>query len=236
MARHATSSSRRWPSGKVTVVAVIIVAILGAATTFIVLETSATPTSTHHLSAVTRPTASTTSTAPTSTTTTTRPAGPGFDVGQVTAIGDSVMLDYQDPLQTSIPGINVNASVSRQWSAGESILQTMKADGQLGADVIVALGTNGPITDADFDNMMAILGGASRVVFVNVHVDRAWQDPNNAVLANGATRYPNVVVADWATLAAQNPQWFGSDGTHLAIDGPGADALASLIASTVTNG
>jgi hypothetical protein len=236
MARHATSSSRRWPSGKVTVVAVIIVAILGAATTFIVLETSATPTATHHLSAVTRPTASTTSTAPTSTTTTTRPAGPGFDVGHVTAIGDSVMLDYQDPLQVSIPGINVNASVSRQWSAGESILQTMKADGQLGADVIVALGTNGPITDADFDNMMAILGGASRVVFVNVHVDRAWQDPNNAVLANGATRYPNVVVADWATLAAQNPQWFGSDGTHLAIDGPGADALASLIASTVTNG
>ena len=73
--------------------------------------------------------------------------------------------------------------------------------------------------------MMAILGGASRVVFVNVHVDRPWQDPNNAVLANGAARYPNVVVADWATLAAQNPQWFGPDGTHLAIDGPGADAL-----------
>ena len=236
MARHATSSSRRWPSGKVTVVAVIIVAILGAATTFIVLETSATPTSTHHLSAVTRPTASTTSTAPTTTTTTTRPAGPGFNVGQVTAVGDSVMLDYQDSLQTSIPGISVNASVSRQWSDGESILQTLKADGQLGADVIVALGTNGPITDTDFDDMMAILGGASRVVFVNVHVDRPWQDPNNAVLANGAARYPNVVVADWATLAAQNPQWFGSDGTHLAIDGPGAQALASLIASTLTNG
>ena len=112
------------------------------------------------------------------------------------------MLDYQDPLKTSIPGINVDAAVSRQWSDGESILQTLKADGQLGGDVIVGLGTNGPITDADFDNMMAILGGASRVVFVNVHVDRPWQDPNNAVLANGATRYPNVVVADWATLAA----------------------------------
>ena len=42
-------------------------------------------------------------------------------------------------------------------------------------------------------------------------------------------RYRNVVVADWATLAAQNPQWFGADGTHLAIDGPGAVALASLV-------
>jgi hypothetical protein len=233
MAKHATTPTWRRPSGKVTAVAIIVVAVLAAVTTFAVLETS---DSTHHLAAAHHPKATTTSTAPTTTTTTTRPPGPGFNAGQVTAVGDSVMLDYQDPLQTSIPGINVNAAVSRQWSDGAAILQTLKTDGQLGADVIVALGTNGPITDSDFDDMMTILGGASRVVFVNVHVDRPWQDPNNAVLTNGATRYPNVVIADWATLAAQNPQWFGPDGTHLAIDGPGADALASLVASTLANG
>jgi hypothetical protein len=236
MARHASTSRRRRPSGKVTVLAIIVVAVLAAATTFVVLETSATSKSSHHLAAATHPKATTTSTAPTTTTTTTRPAGPGFDAGHATAVGDSVMLDYQDPLQAAIPGIDVDAAVSRQWSDGEFILQTLKSDGQLGADVVVALGTNGPITDSDFDDMMSILGGASRVVFVNVHVDRPWQDPNNAVLANGAARYPNVVIADWATLAAQNPQWFGSDGTHLAIDGPGADALAALIASTLANG
>jgi hypothetical protein len=236
MAQHATTSRRWRPSGRFTAAAVVILVVVAAITTFVVLETSATSTPTHHLSAASRAKETTTSTAPTTTTTTTRPPGPGFNAGQVTAVGDSVMLDYQDPLQTSIPGINVNAAVSRQWSDGESILQTLKADGQLGADVIVALGTNGPITDTDFDSMMAILGGASRVVFVNVHVDRPWQDPNNAVLASGAARYPNVVIADWATLANQNPQWFGSDGTHLAIDGPGADALAGLIASTLANG
>jgi hypothetical protein len=146
------------------------------------------------------------------------------------------MLDYQDPLQTDIPGINVNASVSRQWSDGLQVLQLLKASGQLGAEVIVGLGTNGPITDGDFDAIMQVLSGASRVVFVNYHVDRPWQDPNNAVLANGAARYPNVFVADWATLAAQNPQWFGSDGTHLGIDGPGATALAMLVTSTLANG
>jgi hypothetical protein len=236
MARHATTSRRRRPSGKVTALAIIVVAVLAAATTFVVLESSATSKSSHHLAAATHPTATTTSTAPTTTTTTTRPAGPGFNAGHATAVGDSVMLDYQDPLQAAIPGIDVDAAVSRQWSDGEFILQTLKSDGQLGADVVVALGTNGPITDSDFDDMMSILGGASRVVFVNVHVDRPWQDPNNAVLANGAARYPNVVIADWATLAAQNPQWFGPDGTHLAIDGPGADALAALIASTLANG
>jgi hypothetical protein len=238
MARHASKRTRRRPSGKATAIVVAIVAVLAAGAAFLVLETSATSTPTRHLAASARPPATTTtaSTAPTTTTTTTRPPGPGFNAGQVTAVGDSVMLDYQDPLKTSIPGVNVDASVSRQWSEGESILQTMKAEGQLGGDVVVGLGTNGPITDADFDAMMSILGGASRVVFVNVHVDRPWQDPNNAVLANGASRYPNVVVADWATVATQNPQWFGADGTHLAIDGPGADALAALIASTLNNG
>jgi hypothetical protein len=235
MARHALTRTRRRPSGKVLAV-VVVVAVLGGLAAFLVLESSAPSTPAHHVTAATHPEASTTSTASTTTTSTTRPPGPGFNAGQVTAVGDSVMIDYQDPLKTAIPGINVDAAVSRQWSDGESILQTLKSDGQLGGDVIVGLGTNGPITDADFDAMMAILGGASRVVFVNVHVDRPWQDPNNAVLASGATRYPNVVVADWATLAAQNPGWFGADGTHLAIDGSGADALAQLVASTLSNG
>ena len=99
----------------------------------------------------------TTTTAPTSTTLPLPAAAPGFVAGHVTAVGDSVMLDYQDPLQTDIPGITVDAAVSRQWSEGESILQQLKASGQLGSEVIVALSTNGPISDTDFDNMMAIL-------------------------------------------------------------------------------
>jgi len=146
------------------------------------------------------------------------------------------MLDYRDPLQTDIPGIDIDATVSRQWSGGVQVFQELKTSGQLGAEVIVGLGTNGPITDSDFDAMMQVLSGASRVVFVNFHVDRDWQDPNNAVLANGASRYPNVFIADWASLAATNPQWFGSDGTHLGIDGPGATALAMLVASTLATG
>ena len=216
---------------------------LGAVAAFVALETPAHSTPTRRSSAPHRPSPTATAlptTNPPSTTSPTSalpgPAGPGFLPGQATAVGDSVMLDYQDPLKAAIPGIDVDAAVSRQWSDGESVLQSLKASGQLGALVVVGLGTNGPITSVDFDAMMAILGGASRVVFVNVHVDRPWQDPNNAVLASGAARYPNAVVADWATPAAQNPQWFGPDGTHLAVDGPGADALAALVAKTLANG
>jgi len=193
-------------------------------------------------------TASTTTStvAPTTTTTTTTatagghgptsspplPApGPGFKAGQVTAVGDSVMIDYETPLQQDIPGINVQAAVSEQWSAGEQQLDQLKSQGQLGAVVIVGLSTNGPISSSDFDAMMGILSGASRVVFVTVHVDRPWQDPNNAVLAAGVSQFPHAVLADWNGLASQNPGWLYSDGTHLPIDGPGAQALAGLVAA-----
>jgi hypothetical protein len=182
----------------------------------------------------------------TTTTTTTTPAalgpitspplpapGPGFRPGVVTAIGDSVMLDAEGDLQHDIPGVQINAAVSRQWSDGEAVLSQLKSVGFLGAVVVVALGTNGPITAADFDQMMTILDGASRVVFVTVHVDQPWQDPVNDVLEAGVKSYPRVLLADWATLAAANPQWFGSDGTHLPIGGPGAEALAALIATKV---
>jgi hypothetical protein len=141
------------------------------------------------------------------------------------------MLDYASDLATDLPGVDVEASVSRQWSAGETLLQQLRSEGRLGSVVVVALGTNGPITDADFDAMMSVLSGTSRVVFVNIVVDRPWQDPNNQVLASGVTRYPNAVIADWRSLEAQHPDWVYSDGTHLPIGGSGAQALAALIAS-----
>ena len=160
------------------------------------------------------------------------PAG-GLVVGHVTAVGDSVMLDYQSNLQTDVPGVDVEAAVSRQWATGEQLLQQLRSEGRLGAVVVVALGTNGPITSADFDAMMSVLSGASRVVFVNIVVDRSWQDPNNQVLASGVAQYSNAVIADWHSLESQNPSWVYSDGTHLPIGGAGAQALAALIASKV---
>jgi hypothetical protein len=237
VARHAAKSGRR--STLIILAVVLVAAAAGVAGGVVIFRHGNPhgPSSSLLVSGRARPTSLPTTTAPTTTTTTTLPPpAPGFVAGHVTAVGDSVMLDYQTPLQTDVPGIDVEASVSRQWYTGVSILQQLKAAGQLGAEVVVALSTNGPISDADFDQMMGVLQGASRVVFVNVHVDKPWQDPNNQVLAAGAARYPNVVIADWATMAAQNPSWFGSDGTHLAIDGAGTTELASLIASKLSVG
>ncbi len=161
------------------------------------------------------------------------PCTPVAVPGGAYAVGDSVMIDAQVPLQECVPNIQVNAAVSRQWSDGETILRGVMAGASPPSVVVVALGTNGPITAADFDAMMSILPGASRVVFVTVHVDRPWQNQVNGVLAGGVARYPKAVLADWESLAAQHPEWFYTDGTHLPIGGPGAQALAALIASKV---
>jgi hypothetical protein len=152
----------------------------------------------------------------------------------VTSIGDSVMIDAEPDLQKDIPGIDVRAMVSFQFYAGIGLVQTLRSEHVLGAIIVIGLGTNGPFSSAQFDQMMAACAGASRVVFITVHVDQPWQDQVNAALAAGVARYPKVaVLADWEALAAKHPEWLYSDGTHLPIGGTGAQALAALVASKV---
>ena len=43
------------------------------------------------------------------------------------------------------------------------------------------------------------------------------------------TRARNCFVADWDTLAAAHPAWFGQDGVHMAVGGEGAAAFAHLV-------
>jgi hypothetical protein len=163
------------------------------------------------------------------------PPDPGLVPCRVTAIGDSVMLDAQAALQAAIPGIDVEAAVSRQWDAGVALAQQLRSEGDLGAIVVIDLGTNGPVSWQQFTNMMAVLAGASRVVFVTIHVPSAlsWSQSVNSTLEQGVARYPRAVLADFNTLADQNPQWFGADGVHMPVGGPGDEAMAALIKSAI---
>jgi hypothetical protein len=184
-----------------------------------------------------------------STTTTTRlgsppPAGScsvpplrkpaaGLVVGRVTAVGDSVMIDLEPYLQSDVKGIDFDAVVGQQWYSGISDVQQLRADGQLGAVVVIELGTNGPITTELFDQMMSELQGVSRVVFVTNYVPDAYQNANNAIIEAGASRYGNVAVANWYALASAHPGWLCPDGYHLSCGGPGAQEVAALITRCV---
>ena len=146
--------------------------------------------------------------------------GPSEFTGSVSAIGDSVMLGAVGGLQKDIQGLTVvDAEVGLQVYAATDILKARRATGQLGEVVIVHLGNNGTFTKEEFDQIMRILSGVDKVVFVNVKVPRTWEEPNNEVIAEGVGRYPNTVLLDWYSASADRPELFYSDGYHLRPKG-----------------
>ena len=159
----------------------------------------------------------------------------------VTAVGDSVMLGaYQaliDTINAEFGGqlvTGVDAAESRQFSAGVDQIGNLKNLGALGQDVIVQLGTNGQVDPADFDRMMGLLNDRKKVVIVNAHVDRPWEQQVNDTLAAGVKRYKNAVLLDWHGYAAQHPEFFYDDGIHLRPDG--AVAYARYVAGSLGAG
>jgi hypothetical protein len=148
--------------------------------------------------------------------------------GGVLAVGDSVMLGASGALQQAIPGIAVDAAVSRQFTTGIDILRSVRDSGQLPGTIIVHLGTNGPTDGESCDALLDVLAGR-RVVLVTVHVPRSWEEGNNAVLRECAFRH-GAGLADWSSVAG-GTGFLAGDGYHLNTDG--AQAYAGLIASVI---
>jgi hypothetical protein len=155
----------------------------------------------------------------------------------VTAIGDSVMIDIAPALKRSIPNALIFAQTSQQFGAllGPSgLLAQLRAHRQLGQTVIIALGTNGTITNPMVNEAMNRLSGARKVVFATNHGPKtsqyAYMLNNNRSMKAATLRFRNVAIADWDTLAIPHPSWFYGDGIHMVIDGVGARAYAALLA------
>jgi hypothetical protein len=84
-------------------------------------------TTTSTTTTTTSPPPATTQLGPAATGPSAPPCSPVAVAGGVYAVGDSVMLDAQEPLQTCVPAMQVNAAVSRQWSDGETLLSQVMA-------------------------------------------------------------------------------------------------------------
>ena len=151
------------------------------------------------------------------TTTTTQPAttttaAPVKFV--VYAIGDSVMLGARPTmLAAGIDG--VDAAVSRQAKTGADLLEGVLAQGLLGDYVVIHLGTNGPMSAATMDRLMAATASVKVVVVLTVFAARGWTDSNNALIRALPATHPNVVLEDWQGVAATHPEFITGDGIHL---------------------
>ncbi|MDP8952736.1 MAG: acyltransferase [Actinomycetota bacterium] len=139
--------------------------------------------------------------------------------GRVTAIGDSVLIGAYEELDRTFDDFAMRADVGMQAAGVIEIAQKRRAAGDLGEDVVVHIGSNGPLGADQFDEMMRNLEDARRVAFVNLKVPRPWEQRNNDMLAEGVQRYPNAVLVDWHAASAGRPELFVDDGIHLQPEG-----------------
>ena len=173
------------------------------------------------------------STGPPATTVTTVPAGNPLSQA-ILAVGDSVMLGAEQSLHDTIPGIFVDAKVSRQFWDATVVLQAYKDEGLLPGKIVIHMGTNGAFRDVQFEQLMSVIGPNRQVWFVNAHEPRPWEKDVNDRLLVDVRRYPNAHLIDWHLTSSTHPGWFVADGIHLT--GPGARHYAELIREHIRKG
>lgn len=139
---------------------------------------------------------------------------------QITAVGDSVLADASTTLQEIFPNMYIDAKVGRQVREAIPVLQSLAQSGKLANTVLLSEGTNGPYSEQELDQIMAIVGKERKLYWINVHVPtRRWQDQVNNDLKVAAKKYPNLKVIDWYTYSKDHPEWFYDDNVHPNSEG-----------------
>ena len=134
-------------------------------------------------------------------------------------IGDSVSLRAVDAFDGVFPHSHIDAEKGRQFDVGRETFEGYIQQNLAGKIVVFALGTNGLVTDAQIDAIMADAGDQRIVLFVNTRSPQPWVGATNQAIANAASRYKNVRVIDWYGYSANRNDLFDGDGTHLSNTG-----------------
>ncbi len=150
----------------------------------------------------------------------------------LTAIGDSVLLDVSADLQQVIPGTVVQGKVGRQVTDVPAIISSLKQQGQLAHNVLLNIGTNGTVTNAQAEQLVSMIGKDHQIFWVTAHVPtQSWQNQVNAQIKKTAKKHANVHVVDWHAKAENQSGWFAADNVH--PNPTGNRILTSLIANQI---
>lgn len=161
------------------------------------------------------------------------PPAPAPIVGtDITAVGDSVMLAAAPELQNALPGIAIDAEVSRSMWVAPDILSSLAGTGSLRPIVVLGLATNGEVGVDLLNRVLTIIGPDRTLVLVNGHADRSWIPGVNSALAAFADAHTGTVIADWDGAISPRPDELADDGIHPQPAG-GAAYAAALNAAIV---
>lgn len=153
--------------------------------------------------------------------------------GDITAVGDSVMLGAVPALQETLPGCVIDATESRQVWDGLKVIKALDQNGQLGDTVIIGLGTNGIFKTSTAQDILDYLGPDRTVYWVTAYGKYLkWQADVNQLIFDLAEENENVHILDWAAAAPEHPEWFYDDGLHL--NATGQTGYADFIAQGIS--
>ena len=138
-------------------------------------------------------------------------------VARALVIGDS--LDVQVAEALTEVGLLVDAELNRRATAEavRNSIEPLLERAALPQVVVVHLGSIAPASVEDYNSIAELLTDRRLVVFVTVHVNASWSSENNAHIRGLPSRYPNIVVVDWAAEVEANnvPGGMAPDGLHL---------------------
>lgn len=145
----------------------------------------------------------------------------------VSVIGDSVTVGASAALQKSLPGIAVDAQVSRSILTAPGIVAQMKAEGRLRKYVVISLNTNSATTVGEYERIAAAAGDGHVLVIINAYGDREWIPVANQAASDYVRKHPtDSILVDWNSAIAAHTDWLGPDGIHPQA-GQGEDLYAS---------
>ena len=136
----------------------------------------------------------------------------------VLIIGDSLTVDIGEKVKEKYPGAIIDGKISRQLTAATTAAQNYTKYNSENTAVIFQLGTNGPFTEAQAEELIKLFD-KSDIYFVNVKVPRAWEKTVNTALNDLKEKHQNITIVDWYTVANSQGDYFEPDRVHLNQNG-----------------
>ena len=133
-------------------------------------------------------------------------------------IGDSLTVDIGEKLKEKYPGAIIDGKISRQLTAATTTAQNYTKYNSENTAVIFQLGTNGPFTEAQAEELIKLFD-KSDIYFVNVKVPRAWEKTVNTALNDLKEKHQNITIVDWYTVVNSQGDYFEPDRVHLNQNG-----------------
>jgi hypothetical protein len=141
------------------------------------------------------------------------------------------MLSCAEGLEYELPGIYIDAVVSRQMDQGVQVVRQLAARGELRPIVLLGLGTNGNMAASEINQVRKAIGPHRWLVLINTYEPRPWEQPVNAIIAAAARNDPDVRLVDWYGAIENHTNMLRDDQVHPLP--PGAVLYATLIKAVI---